>query len=58
MRLVLVLVSFACSGLALQVPANIRKLYNDIRAQGECTNKLASGFYSSEFTGPSKGSLI
>lgn len=34
--------------LARDVPANVRALYNSIRAKGECTNKLKDGFYSQE----------
>ena len=33
--------------LAMAVPSNIADLYNSIRAAGQCTNKLASGFVSS-----------
>lgn len=34
---------------ALDVPANVRTFYNNLKAKGECTNKLASGFYDSKF---------
>ena len=36
---------------ALSIPGNIQNLYNSIKAQGQCNNKLASGFYS-ELPGP------
>ncbi|KAI1082702.1 glycoside hydrolase family 75 protein [Whalleya microplaca] len=36
------------SSLARDVPSNIQKLYKDIKSQGQCNNKLASGFYSTE----------
>lgn len=31
---------------ARDVPSNVRNFYNSVRSKGDCTNKLASGFYS------------
>ncbi|KAJ2983003.1 hypothetical protein NQ176_g1009 [Zarea fungicola] len=39
---------FANPILARDVPANIRSLYNSIRAIGQCSNALKCGFYSVE----------
>lgn len=44
----------ASSVTALDVPANVRKFYNDLKAKGTCTNKLATGFYDSKFDDGSK----
>ncbi|CAG9947203.1 unnamed protein product [Clonostachys rosea f. rosea IK726] len=38
--------------LGLDVPANVRQFYNDVKAKGKCDNKLSSGFYNDEFGGP------
>lgn len=34
--------------VGLDVPSNVRNLYNSIRAQGSCKNELKGGFYSQE----------
>jgi hypothetical protein len=34
--------------VGLDVPQNVRNLYNSIRAQGSCKNQLKGGFYSQE----------
>lgn len=39
--------------VARDVPANVKSLYNSIRAKGQCSTVLKGGFYSSE--GDSKG---
>ncbi|KAF7562147.1 hypothetical protein G7046_g1989 [Stylonectria norvegica] len=36
----------ASSASALKVPANVRKLYNDLKSSGTCDNKLATGFFN------------
>jgi hypothetical protein len=41
--------------VARDVPANVKNLYNSIRAQGSCKNILKGGFYSQEKD--SKGTL-
>ncbi|KAL7793739.1 glycoside hydrolase family 75 protein [Trichoderma ceciliae] len=38
----------ASPALARQIPANVKSLYNSIRAQGQCKNILKGGFYSQE----------
>ena len=40
--------------LARQIPANVKSLYNSIRAQGTCKNILKGGFYSQEGDSKSK----
>ncbi|KAJ4157607.1 hypothetical protein NW754_009251 [Fusarium falciforme] len=39
----------ASSVSALQVPSNVRTFYNQLKAKGTCTNKLATGFFDSKF---------
>ncbi|KAJ3463345.1 hypothetical protein MRS44_008131 [Fusarium solani] len=39
----------ASSASALQVPSNVRTFYNQLKAKGTCTNKLATGFFDSKF---------
>lgn len=36
------------AALARDVPENLQKLLDDIRAQGKCDNVLADGFHSSD----------
>lgn len=38
----------ALPGLAREVPSNLVSLIQEIKAKGECSNKLATGFYSSD----------
>ncbi|KAK3689730.1 glycoside hydrolase family 75 protein [Podospora appendiculata] len=45
-RLLLLSCLGALGVTARDVPANVRTLYNSIKAQGACSNKLATGFYS------------
>jgi hypothetical protein len=44
----------ASSASALQVPSNVRTFYNQLKAKGTCTNKLATGFFDSKFDDGSK----
>ncbi|KAH8880888.1 fungal chitosanase [Thozetella sp. PMI_491] len=44
--------ALALPAAALTVPANVQGLYNNIKAKGSCDNKLASGFWSSDSSGP------
>ncbi|KAF4982334.1 hypothetical protein FZEAL_2033 [Fusarium zealandicum] len=39
----------ASSASALDVPSNVRNFYNQLKAKGSCTNKLATGFLGSKF---------
>lgn len=39
---------------ALDVPDNVRAFYNKLKAQGDCRNKLATGFYNNENERPGK----
>lgn len=48
-KVTLVSLLLASSATALDVPSNVRKFYNDLRAKGTCTNKLATGFFDSKF---------
>lgn len=43
---------------AVSIPANVQSLYNSIVAQGECTNKAATGFYALEDSPGSKQSCL
>ena len=36
----------AIAAEARDVPSNIQSFYNSIKAKGTCSNKLATGFYS------------
>ncbi|KEZ40896.1 Glycoside hydrolase family 75 [Scedosporium apiospermum] len=38
----------AASGLARDVPDNVRELYDSIRKKGKCSHKLATGFWSDD----------
>ncbi|KAJ9161003.1 Endo-chitosanase [Coniochaeta hoffmannii] len=42
------LVALAAQIQARDVPSNIQSLYNSIKSQGTCNNKLATGFYSTD----------
>lgn len=44
----------ASSISALQVPSNVREFYNQLKAKGTCSNKLATGFFDSKFDDGSK----
>lgn len=35
--------------LALEIPSNVQEFYNSLKSKGECSNKLATGFYNSKF---------
>ena len=39
----------ATSSTALDVPQNVRNFYNQLKSKGQCDNKLATGFFNSEF---------
>ncbi|KAI2610563.1 glycoside hydrolase family 75 protein [Hypoxylon sp. NC1633] len=39
---------FLSASLARDVPSNVKTLYDSIKSKGDCTSKLASGFYSSD----------
>jgi hypothetical protein len=38
----------ALAAHARDVPANVQSFYNSIKSQGTCSNKLATGFYSTD----------
>ncbi len=38
----------ALAAQARDVPANVQSFYNSIKSQGTCSNKLATGFYSTD----------
>lgn len=48
-KFTLVSLLLASSASALDVPSNVRKFYDDLKAKGTCTNKLATGFFDSKF---------
>jgi hypothetical protein len=33
---------------ARDIPSNVQTFYNTVKAQGACSNKLATGFYSKD----------
>lgn len=33
---------------ARDVPSNVRDFYNSLKAKGDCSNKLATGFYAKD----------
>ena len=43
--LIQLLLAFAT---ALEVPSNVRNFYNQLKTKGQCTNKIASGFFDSK----------
>jgi len=55
--IILAALSLSSLGLARDVPANVRALYNSIVAQGQCSNKLATGFWSID-SGPNSKLLL
>lgn len=42
------LLSLAAAATARDIPTNVRDFYNSVRGQGQCNNKLKSGFHSIE----------
>lgn len=46
------------SASALTVPDNIQAFYKKLKTQGECSDKLAGGFYNSEFDNGSKSPVF
>lgn len=42
------LLSLAAAATARDIPSNVRDFYNSVRGQGQCSNKLKSGFHSIE----------
>lgn len=40
------LMSLAALATARDIPANVQDFYNNVKAKGECSNKLASNFHS------------
>ncbi|KAK5996830.1 Endo-chitosanase [Cladobotryum mycophilum] len=43
-----VLASLMAAAGARDVPENVRNFYNSVKARGDCSNKLATGFHSEE----------
>lgn len=41
-----ILLSLAAAASARDIPNNVRDFYNNVRNQGQCYNKLKSGFHS------------
>lgn len=52
----LVTLILASTAHARDVPSNIQSFYNTIKNQGTCSNKLATGFYSTD--GGSNSTLL
>lgn len=46
----------ATSVAARDIPSNIQNFYNALKAQGDCKNKLGSGFYN-DYSDTSVGSM-
>jgi hypothetical protein len=38
--------SLVASALAYDVPSNVKNFYNSVKSAGQCSDKLATGFYS------------
>ena len=51
----LVLATAVSSVAARDIPDNIRAMYDNVRARGSCSNKLADGFYATD-RGPGSSS--
>lgn len=45
----LIVALLASTSSALDVPQNVRDFYNQLKGKGQCDNKLATGFFNSEF---------
>jgi len=43
---------------ARDIPPNVKALYDSIVSKGECSNKLASGFYSQSEGEPGKSLVV
>jgi len=41
-----ILLSLAAAASARDIPSNVRDFYDSVRNQGQCYNKLKSGFHS------------
>lgn len=56
--LLLVAIALATTGLARDVPSNLKSLYDNVKSSGKCSNELATGFYSSDDGPGSKSSPV
>ncbi|KAI1335849.1 glycoside hydrolase family 75 protein [Xylariaceae sp. FL0016] len=45
-RTIIALTTFLGLSLARDIPSNVQSLYDSIKSVGQCSNKLASGFYA------------